>query len=233
MNGGIAIRPGFVLSIQRKVTDVASRLLVYGLVAAALLLLVSISSVANAHQLEVSLLGTYRFGSTVQDRANSDSTKQRIDDAAGATLLLDVPFYEDVSLQFLFSNQPTQLKVSEGFLRTVDDGADIDVQYFHVGLNGEKYYGRKRFFIDLGLGMTRFDSASNTLSDDSEFSMHLGAGLKFDLTPAISLRLDTRGFVTNISSIDDQPCESRSCQVYNNNVDFSQFEMGGGISVRF
>jgi opacity protein-like surface antigen len=115
---------------------------------------------------------------------------------------------------------------------------DLDVEYLHIGgtllLSDELPIAP---YMVGGLGLTRFSPQTGTGSDDSRFSVSLGAGVKLPVTQRFGVRLEARGFLTFVNSDSAFFCVSDSqggaCAVQAKTDSFFQYELLAGATFSF
>ena len=115
---------------------------------------------------------------------------------------------------------------------------DLDVEYLHVGgtllLSDELPVAP---YMVGGLGVTRFSPQTGPGSDDSRFSVSLGAGVKMPVTNHFGVRLEARGYVTFVNSDSAFFCASGSqggvCAIQAKTDSFFQFELLAGATLSF
>lgn len=115
---------------------------------------------------------------------------------------------------------------------------DLDVEYLHVGgtllLSDELPVAP---YMVGGLGLTRFSPQTGPGSDDSRFSVSLGAGVKMPVTTHFGVRLEARGYVTFVNSDSAVFCASGSqggvCAIQAKTDSFFQYELLAGATLSF
>jgi opacity protein-like surface antigen len=115
---------------------------------------------------------------------------------------------------------------------------DLDVEYLHLGgtllVNDELPVGP---YIAGGLGITRLSPQSGGGSNDTRFSLSLGAGVKLPVSRSFSVRLEARGYVTFVDTDTSFFCASGSqggiCAIQSSGDAFIQYELLAGVSFAF
>jgi hypothetical protein len=203
---------------------------------AVLLLTLPLPAVAAA-QVELSLLGGYRFGggvdASVQDPVET-SGRLELDDAASFGVHLGYPVGEG-EIEHLYPRQNTRLQTARLF--TGVPVFDIGVETWQFG--GSYYFGedgdRVRPFIGVGLGLTRLLPDPAALDDENRFSASFGAGAKVYLARHFGLRFEARGFFTVLDSEGNIFCGGGgTCAVNVVKSDvISQADVRAGLIFRF
>jgi opacity protein-like surface antigen len=147
----------------------------------------------------------------------------------------------NVEIGALFSQQSTTLELSGS--STVELG-DLNLRNYHgyVAYNFGDPDAVARPYVLGGLGATEFGSISASAGDQhkeidgsTKFSSTWGAGLKINASPRFGLRLEGRWTPTYIKS--DAVgwwCDPYwGCYVTESAQFSNQFELGGGVTIRF
>jgi len=117
----------------------------------------------------------------------------------GATL--DVPFAQRWSIELLYARQETEVASSPRI--------GLAVERYMAGVREEKEVGRGRFLGVGLLGLTRV--VPDGLGADERFTVALGLGLRWPLSPRLGLRVDARGYYAIVSSGGGTACVNGSC----------------------
>jgi hypothetical protein len=147
----------------------------------------------------------------------------------------------NVEVGFLFNQQSTKYEL--GGTSTLDLG-DVSVYNYHgyIAYNfGDSDASVRPYFLG-GLGATQFGSLSVTaggttrdLGGNTQFSSTWGLGLKLFPGPKFGIRLEGRWTPTYIKSdTEGWWCDPYwGCYVYGDPQYANQFELSGGITLRF
>lgn len=130
----------------------------------------------------------------------------------------------------LYSRQNTELTGAEFF--SPDSFTELSVEYLHFG--GTLYFSSKDIkpYVTLSAGVARL-SPDGDYSDESRFSMALGAGFEYPLTQSIALFADARGYATFINSDNELFCNGNQC-VWNIQTDIMwQAQVNAGLKLIF
>jgi opacity protein-like surface antigen len=143
----------------------------------------------------------------------------------------------NVEVGFLFNQQSTKLEV--GGTSTFDLG-DLSVYNYHgyFAYNFGEEDAQVRPYVLGGLGATQFGTVKTSVGDisgNSKFSTTWGAGVKLFPNPKFGIRLEGRWTPTYIKS--DAAgwwCDPYwGCYVVGNAQYSNQFELSGGVTLRF
>ncbi len=171
----------------------------------------------------------YRMGGDF-DIANS-SQHANLDDHGSFALAFDLRRDEVSQYELLYARQESRLEKNSPLAPL-----DVNVEYLHLGgtLDVDGQMPLKPYILG-SLGITRFTLQSGT--DDTRFSMSLGAGLRVPVTPRFGLRLEARGFLTLIDTRSAIFCASGSfggvCSIRARGSTFTQFELMAGAAFAF
>jgi len=168
-----------------------------------------------------------RAGGTFKD-GTSDTTLS-VDESLVYGLTLDVDYDPDRTLQLLWSRQHTSFKTPS----TVDDELKLDIDYYHFG--GTYTWGTDNTFLPYvvaSIGATYFQPIDSDFSSELRFSMGIGLGLKYFLTPHIGLVIEGRGYGTFMGGSTSIFC-SGGCSIKVDQELYTQFEGRTGLVIRF
>jgi outer membrane protein with beta-barrel domain len=164
------------------------------------------------------------------DVANSDASAN-VDDHGAFSLALAYRRDEASQYELIYARQESRLEKNSPLAPL-----DVNVEYLHLGgtlgVNEEMLL---RPYITGTLGLTRFTLQSGT--DDTRFSVSLGAGFRVPVTQHFGLRFEARGFLTLIDTDSALFCASGSfggvCSIRSRGSTFTQFEVMAGAAFAF
>jgi len=139
----------------------------------------------------------------------------------GATL--DVAITQRWSIELLYARQETE---GASTLRI-----GLAVERYMAGVGEEKQLGRGRFLGVALLGLTRV--VPDGLGADERFTVALGLGLGWPLTPRLGLRVDARGYYAFVSSGGGTACVNGSCLLVFGSSGVWQGDITAGLSWTF
>ena len=168
-----------------------------------------------------------RTSSSLEEESTGNTVDLKETRSYGLILSLKQDHYK--YYDFLFSRQNTELETT-----SVPAGTTaLRFDYYHIG--GTVFYEHEKLnpFITGGLGATRITPAHDAFSSDTRFSLSVGGGLKFPLTPLIGLRLEVRGYGTVIDGSGSILCADGGCVAKFTSSLFTQVEASAGLSIAF
>ena len=184
----------------------------------------------HAGNFEITPTIGYTFGGTLKDEFTG--TKIEADDSVSYGFILSYNVSPETQVEFYYSHQPTELKVSSGAIFTGNPLFDLDIDYFHLGGLYGRDMGNFMPFIAAGLGVTHLDPERG--DSENKFSVSLGGGLKLMLAERIGLRLEGRGFGTYIDSGSSTVfCTFGSCAIVSDGDFIWQFSTLAGLILTF
>ena len=133
--------------------------------------------------------------------------------------------------EFIYSLQPTRLKVSGPF--TSFELGDVDVENFLIA--GKRILNKESgTFVSGIVGATRFNPDSPNLDSETRFALGLGGGIDYRISKRLGFRLEGRGIATLFDSNGAVLCGSGGgCLVYTDSNVLWQFEFVTGFTFSF
>lgn len=183
-------------------------------------------SAVDAQEYEITPFVGWRASDSLEEVDTGTTIK--LDETRSYGLLLSLKQDPEVSYDFLFSRQNTQLQPDSPTGST----ESLRLDYYQIGGTVFYDYARLHPFATGGLGATHISPANNAFSSETKFSLSLGGGLKIPLTQHVGLRFEARGYGTVVGSSGAILC-SGGCVVKFNGSLFLQFEASAGLSVAF
>lgn len=175
----------------------------------ALLFLIPLSSLfpaavaAQQRRFEITPFAGYRLSGEVDSssRLGFDFDQDvEIDESAIYGVIFDIPLTPNWQLELLANRQQTTFSVDEGLFSPTEELGDVDLSYFHAGFLYQWGGGQVSPFIVGTLGLARIEPDFPELDGENYFSGSLGGGVKIFLSENIGLRLEGRGFWTDIET---------------------------------
>ncbi len=108
---------------------------------------------------------------------------------------------------------------------------DLDVTYIHLGAMRQWTNGSWIPYLNFGLGGTIF-KPDGDLDSKNKFSLSFGGGLKKFFNDRFGIRSQLRAWVTFLGSNDELYCDRFGCWIYEDSVNFTQFEISTGLIIR-
>ncbi|TKB49807.1 porin family protein [Ferrimonas sediminicola] len=173
----------------------------------------------------------YGFGTGDIELSRSDTGDEfdlGIDEKAHGGIMLGASVDDTGTLYLLYSHQSTRFSQSPPD-QPGDDTLAVD--YLHLG--GSRYYPRNAWgpYVSGSLGLTQLRPDSG--SSDSRFSLGVGAGLEYRLTPTLALFAEIRGMATFTDSSGSLVCRSEGCLWRVNTDLWWQGQANLGLSLSF
>jgi outer membrane protein W len=215
---------------------------------AAAALLLGASAPASAQRAEVSAF----VGWTLADGVSGDTIESgdgsrynRVDPKDSASWGLGIGIFtnENAEVGFLFGQQKTELDAKGTNTRKIDD-LTINSYHPYFAYNFGDGSARVRPYIMIGIGATSYSDLSyvapltgemRTVSGETRLSTTWGGGIKAYASDAVGLRLGFQWTPTYIKS--DSAgwwCDPFwGCYVVGDAQYANQFQMSGGLTVRF
>jgi hypothetical protein len=113
-------------------------------------------------------------------------------------LLFDIPLAPYWQLEILANRQRTEFVVDRGLFTPGDDLGDVDLTVLQAGFLFWWGGGQVNPFVTMAAGLTRIDPQLDELDSDDRFSMSFGGGVKIFLGGNIGIRLEGRGYWTDL-----------------------------------
>jgi hypothetical protein len=143
--------------------------------------------------------------------------------------ILGIPLTSNWKLELLANRQDSTFIIDEGLFGPVVELGDLTLSYYHAGLAYEWGLGQVRPFITGSLGLARFDPDFPELNAENRFSGSLGGGVKIFFSEAVGLRLEGRGYWTDLGFDDDDDRFDR----YDSDEGLYQGEASAGLIIAF
>lgn len=160
----------------------------------------------------VAPFGGYGFGSndfSTIDSNTQEESSVKIAESGHWGIMVGVTTPDPGSIYLLYSHQSTEFSIGDNLNQSEVTGLDTD--YLHLG--GALYFpqGKFRPYITTSAGLTQM-RPSGSFSNETHFSMAIGGGAEYQLTPDFSLFADLRGYATFIGSSQSLFCNSGNCK---------------------
>ena len=153
---------------------------------------------------ELTPYAAYRFGGEIDDGGEVFRTDDPdIEESEAFGLILDVPLRGGFMIELLLSHQETEAEIDDGLFEPSLGLGDVSVTYGHVGILYGWPIGHVEPFVVGSLGATLLDPDVPGSDEETRFSVGFGGGLKLFPTDHGGLRLEARGFWTDLGDDDD------------------------------
>lgn len=162
---------------------------------------------------ELTPIAGYRWGGTLTAR---DSRLFLFDvdvsDSAAFGAILGIPVGNTgLKLELMANHQSSHLQAGDDLFSPNDNIADIDVNYYHAGLQIPFSVSRNATpYAVISAGLARLDPDVAGTSAENRFSGSAGIGVKVPVTDNLGFRFEARGYFTALDTNDDNDC--RRCE---------------------
>jgi Outer membrane protein beta-barrel domain len=123
-----------------------------------------------------------------------------IEESAVYGFLLDIPVAPHWQLELLANRQRSAFVLDRGLLEPSRELGDVDLTMVHAGILLQWGYGQVNPYLTVSGGLTRIDPKFQELDSDDRFSASFGGGVKIFFSDNIGLRLEGRGFWTDLDT---------------------------------
>ena len=196
-------------------------------IALCLLAMPSIALADGDYRWELTPHVSYAFGGNLSTSNGTPvSGEVELSNELGLGLMFDIPLTNNLQVELLLNIHENDLSFRNSLFERSTGFAKMDVTYLHVGLLAQ--FGRREvtpYFVVSG-GLTRLDPSLPGVGADDRFSLSVGGGVKMFVLPFLGVRLEARGFWTDVDSVSG-PCSGASCIDYRDYL--SQGEATAGV----
>ncbi|WP_254304003.1 outer membrane beta-barrel protein [Shewanella sp. VB17] len=156
-------------------------------------------------------VGTSEFSVKSADTShltNNESGNLTLSESEHYGLMMGFTTLDPGDIYLMYSHQSPILQAN-GSVSTAPI-IDLDLDYLHIG--GTLYFpnGNLKPYVSASLGLTSM-RPSGEYSNETLFSMGLGAGIDYQLTSSISIFSEARGYATFIDSDSMLFCDDGDC----------------------
>jgi hypothetical protein len=106
----------------------------------------------------------------------------------------------DAELELLASRQESTFIVDEGLFAPIQELGDVTLTHYHAGFTYEWGLGQVNPFFTGTLGLARIQPDFPELNAENRFAGSLGGGAKIFFSPNIGIRLEGRGYWTDLGT---------------------------------
>ncbi len=169
------------------------------------LLLLPAAAAAQYPRFEITPTVGYRFNGDF-DVTGDDLFDQNaeIEESSVFGVTVDIPLNENWQLELLANRQQSTFILDEGLFEPEVELGDVELSYFHVGLLYQWGLGQVNPYVTFSGGLARIDPDFSELEPENRFSASLAGGVKFFFSPNVGLRLEGRGYWTNLDTDFDE-----------------------------
>lgn len=183
------------------------------------------------NKFELTPFAGYTWGGTIY----SDQTSvfsQDVNAASSADVGVDfaIPLRQGFKLELMASHQNADLQTGNGGLfRPNNTVASMDINYYQAGLQIPFNTGRNVYpFVIVTAGVASLSPNISGVASATRFAMSAGGGVKVPINQNMGIRLDIRGYVTQLGN--DSACNV--CN-YGYNSTFYQGQANLGVFFAF
>ncbi|MCL1049112.1 porin family protein [Shewanella abyssi] len=197
------------------------------------LILTAFCSLPAAAEVYVAPFGGYSFGASdfdIYSTQGEDSGTLKVSESENYGVMLGFTTKDPGNVYLLYSHQSTDLRASGNF--SPDVITKMDVDYFHIG--GSLYFPMQdvKPYVTTSLGLTQM-RPSGDYSNETRFSVALGAGIEYQATSAFSLFAEVKGYATFVNADNELFCSGQGC-IWNIQTDIMwQGQANIGASLKF
>jgi len=171
----------------------------------ALTVLLLVPSAAFAQgAFEIIPFGGYRWGGDVSAQ-DLDLYHAEVDVDSGECYGLDLEIALGPGFRLqLFADRQSSRFVDEDIAGRQVSLGDVDLTYYHLGLLYQWNPGRVKPYVGGSLGVAMIEPDQPPMADRDKFSTSVGGGFKVYLADHVGVRVDLRGFWTNLDRESDE-----------------------------
>jgi len=186
---------------------------------------------AQPGRIELTPFAGYRLEGDFNARSSDafdPNLNVKVDSSAVYGVLLDIPLTPDWQIELLANWQRSRFVVDRGLLTPSTVLGDVDLTMLQAGFLFQWGPGQVNPFITAAAGVTRIEPKFNELASDDRFSASLGGGVKIFFGENVGLRLEARGYWTDLGS-DFHGRYDR----YDSRNGLTQYEGSAGLIIAF
>ena len=167
------------------------------------LLLVPAATFAQPGRFELTPVAGYRLDGDFDARSSDafdPNLNVKVDASAIYGVLFDIPLSRNWQVEILANRQQSKFVVDHGLLTSSTTLGDVDLTIVQAGFLLQWGEGQVSPFVTAAAGLTRIEPKFNELASDDRFSASLGGGVKIFFSDNVGLRLEARGYWTDLGS---------------------------------
>jgi hypothetical protein len=179
-----------------------------------LVFLLPAAAFAQNGRFEITPVAGYRLDGDFDARSTTafdPDLKVKVDESAVYGIILDIPLSPSWQIEVLANRQSTEFVADRGLLTPTSTLGDVELTTLQGGFLYEWGGGQVNPFVVGAAGITRIEPKFGNLSTDDRFSASLGGGVKIFFADNVGLRLEARGYWTDLDTgFDDRNRRYRS-----------------------
>ena len=126
-----------------------------------------------------------------------------VDDGVAYGIFADIPLNEALKLELFASRQESELTSSGGLFSGDRAFADIDIDYYQIGLLWQWGSGQARPFLSGTIGLAKLSVDVPGTVDEEQPAGTLGGGVRVFFSDFVGLRIEGRGYYVALDESDD------------------------------
>jgi hypothetical protein len=158
---------------------------------------------AQPGQFEITPFAGYRLGGEFNAADNDLFDRDldaEIEESAIYGVIVGIPLGYNWKLELLASRQESTFIVDEGLFAPIQELGDVTLTHYHAGFTYEWGLGQVNPFFTGTLGLARIQPDFPELNAENRFAGSLGGGAKIFFSPNIGIRLEGRGYWTDLGT---------------------------------
>lgn len=192
-------------------------------------LLIPAAAFAQPSQFELTPFAGYRLNGEIDSSADLGFEQDvEVEESAVFGVLFDIGLTPSWYLELMANRQDTTFSVDEGLLAPSRELGDVTISYFQAGFLFQGGAGQVNPFFVITGGLARIEPDFPELDAENYFAGTLGGGVKIFFSPNVGLRLEGRGYWTNL----DTDFNDRYDR-YDSEGDLLQGEASAGLILSF
>jgi hypothetical protein len=198
----------------------------------AVLLLLPAAALAQYPRFEITPTAGYRLNGEFE-LSGDDFLEQNaeVEESAVFGVTVDIPLNENWQLELLANRQQSTFILDEGLFEPETELGDVELSYYHVGLLYQWGLGQVNPFFTFSGGLARIDPEFSALEAENRFSASLAGGVKILFSRNVGLRLEGRGYWTNLET--DWDDDDDRFDRYDDSDALYQGEVSAGLILAF
>lgn len=169
----------------------------------AVLSLAAAGAAQAQNQFQITPTAGYRTSGqlTATDRDFLDDADVEVDKSAVFGVIVDIPIGQSgFGIELLANRQKSAFSIDPGLFEPTEELGDVELTYVHGGFYYEWAGGQVVPFVSATAGVTRIDPQFDDLEAEDRASASLGGGVKIFFNRNIGLRLEGRGYWTDLDT---------------------------------
>ncbi len=134
------------------------------------------------------------------NRAFDPRLNVEVEESAAYGVTLDIPLSPNWQIEIMANRQQSAFRVDQGFLEPSAELGDVDLTTVHGGILLQWGDGQVNPYIVASAGITRIEPKFRDLDSEDRFSSSVGGGAKIFFSENVGLRLEARGFWTDLDT---------------------------------